>query len=160
MFSMKKWFLPVLFACISLFIASCEDVDDIGKSNSGSGVKLEFVYGGVSGNPVEDPNVKISNLRIHGRSGMSYSWSSGTSLAAWGLSNGDAGAYACMFYEKDGRWVGGKFDWISTSRTTRDFINLNAGYGGWKPDEFYAAKKHGFCIMSSDRRKRSNFITD
>lgn len=125
-------------------------------------VKLNYTYGGFKGgNAVEDPDVKISGLKINGRSGMSYSWVGGSSLRFWGLSDGDAGAIACIFYQNsNGDWIGGKFDWISTSRRTRDFVNLNGGYGGWRPELFHSARKHGFCIVSRDGRKRSNFITD
>ena len=124
--------------------------------------KLHYIYGGVKGeNAVEDPMVRIANLRINGRSGMSYSWDNGSSLAAWGLGNDTAGALACIFYRgSDGEWYGGKFDWISTSRRTRDFKNLNEGYNGWNPEKFYAAKHHGFLILSSNGKKRSNFIVE
>ena len=157
-----------------LLLASCEQVDDIVDNDSHhedvpdvtqtetnqTEIKLHYVYGGVKGeNAVEDPKVKISNLRINGSSGMSYSWDNGSSLAAWGLANDNAGALACIFYQdSNGEWYGGKFDWVSTSRRTRDFKNLNEGYNGWQPEKFYAAKRHGFLILSSNGKKRSNFI--
>jgi len=164
-----------LGAIAAMLGASCEDSHDSpsekmvqaqrNDDTSGSEtkrLKLQYAYGGFNGaGAVEDPNVAISGLRIHGRSGMSYSWKSGSSLKPWGLSDGDAGAIACIFYQNsNGDWIGGKFDWISTSRRTRDFVNLNGGYGGWRPEPFHSARKHGFCIVSRDGRKRSNFITD
>lgn len=165
-----------LSALVCVFGASCEDShdspsEDVAQhqqqqyetsSGSTARLKLQYVYGGFrGGNAVEDPDVRISGLKINGRSGMSYSWAGGSSLRFWGLSDGQADALACIFYQDaNGNWIGGKFDWVSTNRRTRDFKNLNGGYGGWKPELFYAAKKHGFCIVSEDGRKRSNFITD
>lgn len=151
--------------CISLICSalvfstvSCEDSGD--SPSSSDGAKLSFVYGGVKAHPSEDPNVQIANLRINGRSGLSYSWANGTSLRAWGLADSEAGALACAFYLDGNTWKGGKFDWVSTSRRTRDFINLNGGYEGWEPEKFHAAPERGFCIVSADGKKRSNFITE
>lgn len=163
-----KTFRKICFSliCSALVFGavSCEDSDDSPASSTTQGEvsspKLSFVYGGVKANPVEDPNVQIANLRINGRSGLSYSWANGTSLKAWGLADSDAGALACAFYLDGNTWKGGKFDWISTSRRTRDFINLNGGYHGWEPEKFYAAPKRGFCIVSANGKKRSNFITE
>jgi len=163
----------IAYICLSIILfLGCEITDeyitgDSHESNQNNeqlteSPKLHFIYGGVKGeNAVEDPAVRISNLRINGRSGMSYSWDNGSSLAAWGLGNDTAGALACIFYlGSDGEWYGGKFDWISTSRRTRDFENLNSGYNGWQPEKFYAAKHHGFLILSSNGKKRSNFIIE
>ena len=172
-YMMKKIELIYMIGAL-LLLTSCEQADDIidGDSHhddtpnviqttpSETEIKLHYVYGGVKGeNAVEDPRVRISNLHINGRSGMSYSWNNGSSLSAWGLNNDTAGALACIFYQgSNGEWYGGKFDWISASRRTRDFKNLNDGYNGWQPEKFYAAKRHGFLILSSDGKKRSNFI--
>ena len=66
------------------------------------------------------------------RNSLSYSWT-GDTLASWGLAYDDASAaLACLFVQKaDGSWVGGKFDWISTSRRSRGLENIQLGYGGW-----------------------------
>lgn len=118
---------------------------------------LEWAYGGVNGAKAkEDPSVVIGNFKLC-RSGMSYSWVN-SSLRAWGLADGDAGALACIFYEKGGKYYGGKFDWISSSRTTRDFKNIEGGYRGWNSQEFFDASHYAFCIMSSDGKKRTNLV--
>lgn len=150
----------IIIICALLLFTSCESADEIISGSSGASPKLHYVYGGVNGeSAIEDPMVRISNLTINGRSGMAYSWENGSSLSAWGFGDNVSGAYACIFYlDSNGEWYGGKFDWISTSRRTRDFKNLNSGYGGWNPEKFYAAKCYGFLILSHDGKKRSNFI--
>lgn len=142
------------------------DIPDPGQSAkpaaSGGAPALMFKWGGFHGeNAVEDPAVQIGSVRMS-RSGMSYKWTKG-SLRNWGLADGDAGALACAFYWDDSSesWVGGKFDWISTSRTTRDFKNINdEHYGGWNPDLFWRAKRRAFCIVSKDGRKRTNLAEE
>lgn len=128
-------------------------------ASSSTGPNLVFRYGGYKGaGAKEDPDTQIGALHMS-KSGMSYKWTKGN-LGNWGLAHTSAGALACAFYfdEKEGAWIGGKFDWISTSRTTRDWTNVRAGYNGWKPDPFFGAKKRAFCICSADGRKRTNLV--
>lgn len=79
---------------------------------------------------------------------------------------GDAGdaagpaSISAAFYWDGSRWVGGKFDGISTSRTTRDFKNIKDGYGGWDWAAFSGARRRAFCIVSKDGRKRTNLIEE
>ena len=118
---------------------------------------LEWAYGGVNGAKAqEDSRVQIENLSV-AKSGMRYKWANGD-LSAWGLSSGDAGALACIFYRKGNKWIGGKFDWISSSRLTRDFKNVECGYRGWNAAEFFAASEFCFCILESNAKRRSNII--
>lgn len=120
---------------------------------------IAWKYGGVDGSKAkEDPATQIKDLRISG-DGLSYAWAKGD-LSNWGLSKTDAGALACAFRWDGKQWVGGKFDWISTSRTTRDFKNIRDHYNGWDPDAFFAAKRRAFCILSKDGRKRTNLIEE
>lgn len=124
-----------------------------------AGPRLDFRFGGFrGGGAVEDSATQIGSFRF-AQNGMGYKWARGD-LGNWGLARDSAGAIACAFYLDGDVWVGGKFDWISSSRTTRDWENIRGGYNGWKPDAFFAAKKHGFCIVSADGRKRTNLITD
>lgn len=120
---------------------------------------LLFRYGGFDGSrAVEDLATQIRDLRVS-KDGLSYKWAKGN-LRNWGLADTDAGALACAFYWDGSTWVGGKFDWISTSRTSRSFENVRAGYNGWDSAAFFAAKKHGFCIVSKDGKKRTNLLED
>ncbi|MBR1608005.1 MAG: hypothetical protein IJ678_00140 [Kiritimatiellae bacterium] len=118
---------------------------------------LAWNFGGFDGSrAVEDPATQIRGLSVSS-SGMSYKWAAG-SLKNWGLADTDASAIAAAFYWDGSRWVGGKFDWISTSRTTRDWKNVRDRYNGWNPDAFFAASRHAFCIVSKDGKKRTNLI--
>lgn len=115
----------------------------------------DSVWGGDPGNgsgPV------IGNLKI-GKDGLSFNYENG--LAGWGLEDDDySGALACLFVQdKDGNWVGGKFDWISTSRRTRDFTNIYNGYNGWDLSNVPKTTTAAFVIVSKDGKWRSNVIT-
>lgn len=116
---------------------------------------FKWSYGGINGSGARKTSASIGGLRFS-RTGLSYSWT-GPNLSSWGLSNSDTSAYACLFVKKsDGSWVGGKFDWVSSSRTTRDFKNIFEKYHGWSlagvPNPCDAA----FVIVSADRSKRTN----
>ena len=122
---------------------------------------LVFRYGGFDGSKaIEDPATQIGAFQFSS-SGMSYAWAKGD-LGNWGLSASQIGAVACAFYWDEGEsaWVGGKFDLISTSRTTRSWGNILGGFNGWNPDAFFSAKRHAFCIVSSDGSKRTNLVSD
>ena len=126
-----------------------------------AGPVLDFRWGGFRGGAAaEDPATQIRDFRMD-RNGMRYAWAKGD-LGNWGLARESAGALICAFYfdENERRWIGGKFDWISTSRLTRSWKNVYAGYDGWRPDPFFAAKKHAICIVSADGRRRTNLLTD
>lgn len=120
---------------------------------------LNWSFGGVKGGTAEISVASIGNLSISGNT-LAYNWT-GEDLSAWGLSRSDhTGAYACLFVKRsDGKWVGGKFDWISSSRTTRSLTNVNDKYEGWSlagvPNPCDAA----FVIISKDCKKRTNVIT-
>lgn len=164
---MKK-IVTILISLLFIVSVGCEDISDnevldpiTGGDSHSDKIELVWSYGGVNGSKsVEDPRVQIKSLSIHGTSGLSYRYAVGD-LSVWGLSRNQADALACAFYEgSDGKWYGGKFDWVSTSRLTRDFANLNAGYGGWNANAFHSASKRGFLIMTKDGRKRTNLITE
>ena len=118
---------------------------------------FRFTYGGFSGSGASLSEPRIANLRISGGS-MSYSWA-GPTLAAWGLGNSEAGALCCLFVKNSaGAWIGGKFDWISTSRTSRSLGHITGGYEGWSlagvPNPCAAA----FVIVNASGSRRSNVI--
>ena len=117
-----------------------------------------WAYGGFDGSRAALSEPRIASLRMDGMSGLSYRWA-GPDLSVWGLGHTDAGALACLFVRRsDGSWIGGKFDWISSSRTTRDFKNLG-GYNGWTLAGIPNPCRAAFVIVSADGRRRSNVIT-
>ena len=118
---------------------------------------LSWTFGG---KPVargaRNGGVVISGARFSA-GGVSFSYVK--DLSAWGYSSGALGGVACLFVKKsNGQWVGGKFDWISSSRRSRDFANVYGGYEGWSlagvPNPCQAA----FVIVSPDGKRRSNVI--
>lgn len=126
-----------------------------------AGPVLDFRWGGFrGGGAAEDPATQIRDFRMD-KNGMRYVWAKGD-LGNWGLARESAGALICAFYfdEKEQRWIGGKFDWISTSRLTRSWKNVYAGYNGWKAEPFFAAKRRAICICSADGRKRTNLLEE
>ena len=124
-------------------------------------IVIEFIYGGFKGGgAVEDPEVQIGDFKMDSKH-MTYKWTM-NDMSKWGYGYTDAKALACAFFydEVSKKYLGGKFDWISSSRTSREWENIYSGYNGWRADKFFAAKKRGFCIVSGDGKKRTNFITD
>ena len=124
-------------------------------------IQLDFRYGGFRGEKAkEEPGCRIGSLKV-GKDKLTYKWEAGGCEALGAKDKADySKTVACAFYWDGSRWVGGKFDWISTSRTSRGFENIKSGYNGWDSAAFFGAKKHGFCIVSKDGKKRSNFIED
>ena len=122
---------------------------------------IVWIYGGVDGSrAVEDPETQIRNLRMDAN-GLRYDWAKGGCENFGAASGTDYGStLACAFYldEAGRRWIGGKFDWISTSRTSRSFENVRAGYHGWDPEAFFHAKRHAFCILPANGKRRTNLI--
>ena len=120
---------------------------------------LRWNMGGFNGaRAVRHDGVEIGGLNV-GRDGMSYRWVRGGCEQLGAPSRTDSSkTLACIFYrDGSGAWVGGKFDWISTSRTTRDFKNIHGGYNGWNAAEFDAASEFAFVIVGTGGR-RSNVI--
>lgn len=119
---------------------------------------LNWDYGGFKGGGAKlDAKARIYNLQVKS-SGMSYRWMSGGCENLGCSSATDAHCLACLFCLIDGKWVGGKFDWISTSRTSRDFENIKGGYKGWPANSIAAARKFAFVIVSENGARRTNVI--
>jgi hypothetical protein len=118
--------------------------------------KLQWSFGGVKGGKAELSSPRLSELKASATS-ISYTWDVG--LAGWGLAHSEAGALCCWFVEKEnGEIVGGKFDWVSTSRRTRSLENVLDGYKGWSLDGVPNPTKCFLVVISSDGRKRSNVV--
>lgn len=120
---------------------------------------LNWSMGGFRGaGALQHSGAVIGSLSVKSN-GMSYKWVSGGCEALGATSKGDADhTLACLFYlDASGKWQGGKFDWISTSRTTRDFKNIHDGYNGWSPSAFVAATEYAFVIVGTNGR-RTNVI--
>lgn len=118
---------------------------------------LRWTFGGENGSRAVQSGVVISGLSC-GKGGLSFCYVK--NLSAWGRGNGQIADYACFFVQKtDGSWVGGKFDWISSSRSSRDFKNVYEGYAGWSLDGVPNPCNAAFVIVSGDCKRRSNVIS-
>lgn len=153
---------------VSVFIGNGEEGPGVGGVQGASGSWTNFldaapfetfkwVYGGFHGDKARPREVAIADLKMKS-DGMSFKWVQ--DLSQWGIANEDfTQALACLFVmNKDGEWVGGKFDWISSSRTTRDFKNIYEGYNDWSLENVPNPCPAAFVVVSKDGGKRSNVI--
>ena len=117
---------------------------------------LEWRWGGVNGSKASPvAGCEIGSLKVTS-SKLTYKWVSGGCVQLGALRKSVANCLACLFCLIDGRWVGGKFDWISTSRTSRDLNNIIGGYNGWDKNAIGKADAYAFVIISDGGRLRSN----
>ena len=117
---------------------------------------LRWQYGGVNAGGAKLDSPRLSSLSCNGRA-VSYRWEVG--MSGWGLGNGDAGAICAIFFERDGQWIGGKFDWVSVSRTNRELKHVES-YSNWPSSGIKLPwrGKVAFVVVSADGRKRSNVV--
>ena len=119
---------------------------------------LKWPWGGFDGSKAAlSDKARIKALKVTA-SGLSYAWESGGCEDLGASSKTDASCLACLFCFDGSVWRGGKFEWLSTSRTSRDLKNIESGYSGWDAGAFRSAKAHAFCIVSKDGRRRTNVI--
>lgn len=127
---------------------------------------LDWTFGGLDGSDYkwgsggEVPVGPVIGDLKFSRDGLSFRYEN--DLSAWGLEYDEydgenGGAIACLFVkDNDGKWVGGKFDWISSSRNTRGFENVFSGYEGWNLENVPQTTEAAFVIVSRDGKWRSN----
>jgi hypothetical protein len=117
---------------------------------------LKWQYGGVNAGGAKLDSPRISGLSCDGRA-VSYRWDVG--MSGWGLSNGEAGAVCAAFFLRDGQWIGGKFDWVSVSRTNRELKHCEY-YSNWGSSGIKLPwrGKVAFVVVSADGKRRSNVL--
>ena len=117
---------------------------------------FQWHYGGFKGGGALLSTPRIKGLQISGQK-LAYSWA-GADLSDWGLGHDQAGALACLFVQlPGGEWIGGKFEWISTSRTSRTLEHCE-GYNGWTLAGVPNPCKAAFVIVTEDGKRRSNVL--
>ncbi len=121
---------------------------------------LNWSYGGFNGKGGKlNDKARIYNLQVSS-SGLSYKWmSGGCENLDRNCSHNNPCCTCALFCLVDGKWVGGKVDHISTDRTTRDFKNIDDGYGGWRKSAVTSATAYAFVILDDGGRNRTNVIT-
>lgn len=126
---------------------------------STSGIKIVSFGRPDCSKAAEDPNTQIKDLKMS-KSGLSYRWAKGN-LRNWGIKDDhSAKALAIAGYGDGNVFRCAKFDWISSDRLTRDFVNIKEGYNGFKYDEFQKAAHRCFFIMAENGTKRTNVLVD
>ena len=123
--------------------------------------RIRWACGGFDGSRAkETPDAQVGGVKMDAK-GMRYKWTKGGCEVLGAVSARDySHTIAAAFYWDGAAWVGGKFDWISTSRTTRDFVNIKDGYHGWNWRAFVDADRRAFCIVSADGKRRTNLAED
>ena len=119
---------------------------------------LKWNYGGFKPSSTATIAARIASLKVSG-DGLSYKWAEGGCERMGASSKEDAACLACLFCKVGGSWVGGKFDWISTSRLKRGYENIRDRYNGWEPDALDKASEFAFVIVAANGKKRTNVIS-
>lgn len=154
---LKKFLKKILGFVSSLWEREQPETDT--QTDTEKFAELQWSYGGFCGqNANKSEDAIIADLKVKSN-GLSYRWVSGgcEALGANGAHNA-SNTLACLFCLICGKWQGGKFDWISTSRTTRDFKNISTGYHGWDACAIDKAEAYRFVIVSKNGKKRTNVI--
>lgn len=123
---------------------------------------LVWSNGGFSGKGARlDPVARITNLTFS-KAALAYRWAGGGCEALGAKSAGDSDATICavFFRHADGTWRGGKFDWISTSRTSREMKHINGStpYHNWDASVIPNPADSCFVIVSVRTGTRTNVI--
>jgi len=121
---------------------------------------LVWSYGGENLPNAQLCEARITDLVVTDNM-MSYKWLSG-GCEVMGASNAHDhdNTLACLFVQgPDGVWRGGKFEWISTDRLTRELKNIKKEpYKGWPKDIFDDAQGVAFVIVANNGKLRTNVI--
>ena len=115
---------------------------------------LVWTYGGFNGSSAILGTPRLSGASCNG-STYSYKWDVG--MSAWGASDSDYSKSICaVFIERNGQWVGGKFDWVSVSRTSRGLGHLEF-YSGWN-ESLPLSGRVAFVVVNANGKARSNVV--
>lgn len=119
---------------------------------------LDWRWGGFRGGKAALADCRIKSLKVT-RSGLSYAWErGGCEDLDRACSHSNPCCTCALFCRIGGKWVGGKFDHISTDRKTRGFENIDGRYGGWDPGALSKASAFAFVILDDGARRRTNVI--
>lgn len=120
---------------------------------------LDWRWGGFSGKNAKLAGARIYNLSVTDK-GLAYKWMTGSCSDLDAACTHDKPCCTCaLFCRVDGKWVGGKFEHISTDRTSRGLGNVQEGYGGWDPSALSRADAYAFVILDDGAKRRTNVIT-
>lgn len=118
---------------------------------------FKWDVGGVNGTNAKLDTPRISELKFKGTKELTLHWDTG--LSSWGYEATQADGIACLFLQhNDGTYRGGKFEWISTSRSQRDLDNIYGKKYFFDLSDVPNPCKAAFVVLSKDKTRRSNVI--
>ncbi len=124
-----------------------------GCDSSATGVSFgdaEWCYGGYTPDSLSKGSF---TYKVTGGTTNSITSSNG---GDWGVASGRNAAFiVCLFVKQSKGWRGGKFDWISQNRTSRDLKNVYSGYGGWCSEGVAKGKPFKACVVDEKGKKWS-----
>lgn len=127
---------------------------------------FQWKYGGTNGSGAKmDGSVMIS-LKGISANRIDYRWEHGNPQT-WGAKDAQdhKSAIVCAFLkDNSGKWIGGKFDWVSTSRLFRSFnhfgnSNPGSGYNGWSLHNIPNPTELAFVVIDNKSKRRTNVIS-
>ena len=119
---------------------------------------LDWRWGNFKGARATLSSARIKGLKV-GPGSLSYAWERGSCADLDAACTHSNPCCTCaLFCRVGGKWVGGKFEHISTDRTSRGLGNVQEGYGGWDPSALSRADKYAFVILDDGARRRTNVI--
>ena len=97
----------------------------------------------------------ISDLKV--RNGkLTFKYAKGGCEALGATSKDDSDYTQCFLgIYVNGTWKAAKFDWISTSRTSRGLEHCDEGYNGWPVEEYRKATDFIFFIVGVTKGKNN-----
>ena len=134
----------LILICTNLvFAAGCATIDDLYRDK----VEPELPWNQGEAEAVEATeidDIDLSNAdwkKVNGRNakttqeitaltfdGSLFRITTSDGTKAWSPSKDGCNQYACFFVFRNGRYVGGKFDWQRPGNTPRDTKNIRSGY--------------------------------
>jgi len=119
-------------------------------------ITLKWSKGGVNGSNAKYDEVAVLRDVKWSTSKITYS----VDILHWPLTGEkDTRSICCLFIkDADGIYQGGKWDWARSGKNqTRDFHNIQTGYGGHRMP--IAGDEVAFCLITKDAKKMSSIAT-
>lgn len=160
---MKKTFRYLTFCLIVVTFCGCTTIkklvpgeDKIKSPDEVNFAELVWDKGGENGSKAVLTEALIKDFKLDSNK-LSYNWVD-KNMSIWGYAYTQADGRTCVFYKKNGKWHGGFFEWISSSRKTRDFKNIKTKYKGWDWNDIPNGSDAVLVIISRDGKKRTNTL--
>ena len=119
--------------------------------------KLQWVYGPHNGSNAKLDYPRLSDLKFNG-SRVYYNWV--LDMSGWNIPYTEhRDSYCAVFFKRNGRWEGGMFDWVSSSRSDRELKHVNS-YENWPSSGIKLPFKGeiAFVVVHKNGQKRSNVV--